>query len=490
MKSFAAALALLVPFIASAADDEAATLRAHLQANYPSLAYVERYRAAYPAEVQGSDALWTTAALPTVVNASQLVMSLVGLQDQHVGLGGSAAGQTETLGVLFRTSSDGQMIAWRVFDSIAAAIKPGDTILAIDKVATKDWLEQVQKVTFGGNRRSRSAEAALHFGMATRVVHQMQGIGETVMLTVQSKGEKARTVSLRYEPMSEQRAAAVSEAVNRRDLPVLFSASGVRVGTMRLGAFAPQYDPLYNKVAELAEKEPGATEDSAMLDGFCAIVGRFVNEYDVIATQADVMVLDLRGNMGGFGREARLLSAAMTRIAPPPTFDVFASGKAGVVKLVAQPEDEVCMHVSQQKPLIVLTDAGTRSSGELMSAWMWASGAIIAGERTIGAGGGYEFGSSGFKLEKSGFNVRTSGNFTFFDQSGQLKGGEADEQALLNTVASDAFAPSHLRPFAIQSAGMAPDIASASTLGDLHDGGVAQVARVIAALQRQAVLKN
>jgi C-terminal processing protease CtpA/Prc len=259
---------------------------------------------------------------------------------------------------------------------------------------------------------------------------------------------------------------------------------------MRLGAFAPQYDPVFNKVSELAEKEPGATEDSAMLAGFCAVVSRFVVEYDNLADKADVMVLDLRGNMGGFGREARLLSAALTRTAPPPTFDVFASGKPGVLKLVAQPDDPLCTQVSQHKPLIVLTDGGTRSAGELMSAWMWTGGALLAGERTIGAGGGFEFGSSGFKLAQSGFNVRISGNFTFFDQSGQLRAGETDEQALLDVVASDAFAPSHKRPFAIQSAGMKPDLASASTLSDLQDGGVAQVTRLIAEMKRQGWIKD
>jgi hypothetical protein len=39
----------------------------------------------------------------------------------------------------------------------------------------------------------------------------------------------------------------------------------------------------------------------------------------------------------------------------------------------------------------VLTDAGTRSAGEFMASWLWASGATVMGERTVGGGGGFEF---------------------------------------------------------------------------------------------------
>ena len=41
------------------AQDDSTLLRDHLKQTYPSLAYVARYRQTFPAEIQGSDALWT-----------------------------------------------------------------------------------------------------------------------------------------------------------------------------------------------------------------------------------------------------------------------------------------------------------------------------------------------------------------------------------------------------------------------------------------------
>jgi len=137
----------------------------------------------------------------------------------------------------------------------------------------------------------------------------------------------------------------------------------------------------------------------------------------------------------------------------------------------------------------VLTDAGTRSAGELLAAWMWAGGATVAGERTVGAGGGFELGAPGFALPGLGLNVRTSGNFTFFDPVGALPTGMTDEKELVDRVSTDGFAPSHDRPFAIQAAGLRPDLMSSSTLADLRDGGVAEVKRIIADLSVRGVLR-
>jgi hypothetical protein len=141
--------------------------------------------------------------------------------------------------------------------------------------------------------------------------------------------------------------------------------------------------------------------------------------------------------------------------------------------------------VTTARPLIVLTDAGTRSSGELMAAWLWHAGAIVVGERTIGAGGGLEFNSQGFTLPRSGLKVRMSESFTLFDGSGTLENGEVSESRILDLVSQNDFAPDRTRPFAIQAAGLPPDLESRTTIDDLRDGGLAQVQRAIALLRIQ-----
>jgi C-terminal processing protease CtpA/Prc len=480
---------MLLPLVGFAAGkDEAAALRTYLRNSYPSLAYVERYRNAYPEEVQGTTALWSDAPLPPASTAQEITSALVGLGDYHVSLKGPGAGSAETLGVLFRTSSDNQMVVWRVFDEIGNAVKPGDVVLSINDVPTTSWLDRVQAGTFGGNRRSRAAQAAFFLGMGTRANHQIQGIGDAVSFMVQSKGNAPRNVSLRYQPMSEERAAAMVQAAGRRDLRRVFSAAGTRIGTVRLGVYAPQYDASFNAANDLAAKVPGMTEDQAMVAGFCAVVRNFIAEFDAVADQADVMVVDLRGNMGGFGRQARLLVQAMTS-SSTPTFEAFASGKPDLLKLVPQPADPACGHVRSRKPIIAMTDAGTRSAGEFTAAWLWAAKAVIVGERTIGAGGGLEFGSKGLALPNSNFNVVASESFAFFDPRGELTAGESSETGLVDKVAEDQFAPSRTRPFAIQAVGMRPDVESKSTLADLRDGGQAQIVRSIRVLRERGMLK-
>lgn len=61
------------------------------------------------------------------------------------------------------------------------------------------------------------------------------------------------------------------------------------------------------------------------LAGFCAVVQAFIADYNELAAQSDVMVVAIRGNFGGFGREARLFAAAMNQAATFPTYDVFAT---------------------------------------------------------------------------------------------------------------------------------------------------------------------
>lgn len=464
-----------------------AALRAYLRDTYPSFAYVERYRSAYPEEVQGSNALWSDEMPPPASTAEDLVFALSGLQDYHVSLKGPGAGKPETLGVLLRTSSDNQMIVWRLFDASATSVQPGDVVLSINDIPAAAWLDRVQAVTFGGNRRSRAAQAAFNLGMGTRATHQMQGIGETVSLTVQTGERAPRKVKLHYQPMTEERAAAMVEAVEQRDLPRIFSAADMRIGTVRLGLFAPQFDTAFNEANALAELVPGTSEEQAMIAGFCAVVRNFIAEFDAVAAEADLMVVDLRGNMGGFGRIAKLLATAMTS-ASIPTFDVFPSGKTGILTLVAQPDDPACGHVVSRRPIVVMTDAGTRSAGEHMAAWLWAGNATLVGERTIGAGGGLEAGSKGYALPNSDFSISASESFAFFDPDSELKTGEADEKALIALVAADRFAPSRARPFATQAVGMRPDVESESTLADLRDGGQAQIVRTINALREQGLL--
>jgi C-terminal processing protease CtpA/Prc len=221
-----------------------------------------------------------------------------------------------------------------------------------------------------------------------------------------------------------------------------------------------------------------------MLAGFCAVARDFIAKVDAIGHEADVLVVDLRGNLGGFGREARLLAEVLTAARLPNSFDVFATGKPGILRLVKLGEDPSCGKVRSPRPLLVLTDAGTRSAGELMATWLWASGALVVGERTIGAGGGRDAEAQGFALPKLAFQVKTSGNFTFFDCGATLEEGETPEKGLIDLVAQDRFSPSRRRPFAIQSVGLRPDLGSPTTLADLRDGGLAQVKRAIALLRK------
>jgi hypothetical protein len=251
------------------------------------------------------------------------------------------------------------------------------------------------------------------------------------------------------------------------------------VGTLRLGSFAPQYDKVFND-ANKAASAHGESDDDAMVSGFCAVIRRFAASADAVATHSDVLVLDLRGNMGGFGREARLFAEALAPRSLPRSFDVFNTGKPGTVTLKEEPNDSPCGHIRATLPLIVLTDAGTRSAGELMAAWLWAAGALVAGERTIGAGGRFEYGSSGIVLPATGYGVRFSGNFTLFDPAAALKNGEMPESEMVDTVAAGDFAPSRQHYFAIQAAGMKPDLAVTTTIGDLRDGGVSEVGRILA----------
>jgi hypothetical protein len=192
-----------------------------------------------------------------------------------------------------------------------------------------------------------------------------------------------------------------------------------------------------------------------MIVGFCAVVKAFIADVDTIAGQSDVLVLDLRGNFGGFGREARLLAAALSSGPLPKSFDVFPASHRGSLQLKEEPDDPACGHVATARPMIVVTDAGTRSSGELMAAWLWHSGAIVVGERTIGAGGGLEFNSQGFTLPGSGLKVRMSENFTVFDGSGTLANGEFSESRLVDLVCSERLRAGPCAPFRHSGGGAA-----------------------------------
>lgn len=487
MKAQLSALTLCFALGATAAPpDDGAILREHLRKTYPSLAYVERYRRSFPAEIQGDESLWsTTAPAPRLRTSSDVVRALSGLQDHHVSLSAAKGARSESLGVLFRTSTDGGMVVWRVFDRAISGLSQGDIVVAVDGVTTARWLARVSETTFGGNRRSRAAKAALELGVGTTVAHKTAKLGTSVKLKVQSGTNDPRTVVIPYAPMSEERATAMTAAINAPDLPRVIDAGGHRIGSVRLGAFAPQYDPLFLAASEAAEKVPGTTDDQAMIAGFCSVVNAFIADVDAIASQSDVLVLDLRGNFGGFGREARLLAAALSPRPLPKSFDAVPASNRGSLRLTEQPDDPACGHVTTARPLIVLTDAGTRSSGELMAAWLWHAGAIVVGERTIGAGGGLEFNSQGLTLPRSGLKVRMSESFTLFDGSGTLENGEVSESRILDSVSQNDFAPDRTRPFAIQAAGLPPDLESRTTIDDLRDGGLAQVQRAIALLRIQ-----
>lgn len=222
-----------------------------------------------------------------------------------------------------------------------------------------------------------------------------------------------------------------------------------------------------------------------MVEGFCAVLRRFIAEADAVAAASDVLLLDLRGNFGGFQREARLFAAALARGPLPESFDVFATGRAGTVRLEPLPDDPSCGQFTPARPLVVLTDAGARSAGEFVAAWLWGAGAVVAGERTLGGGGGLDSEAQGFELPQLGIHVRMSGAFTVFDVTHALRAGETPEARLLDLVAHDGFAPSRSRPFAIQAAGMRPDLEAPTTLADLRDGGVSWAKRIVRRLRTQ-----
>lgn len=244
--------------------------------------------------------------------------------------------------------------------------------------------------------------------------------------------------------MTAELARSMTAAINRSDLPQRFRAAGLQIGTLRMGAFAPQYDDAFVAAADMASKQPGASDDTAMLAGYCAVVHNVIRDTDVAALDADVLVLDLRGNLGGFDREAWLLADALDAKSSIATLDLFAGTKVDTVQLAKEHTDPSCGRITTHAPLIILTDAATRSAGEFMASWLWASGATVVGERTVGAGGGFEFnGDPGALLPQSGYAVRLSGNFSVFDPTGTLTEGEQPESALVGRLAQDHFAPSH-----------------------------------------------
>lgn len=479
VKTMAAGLAALM-MAGGAAQAEPGALRTYLHQHYPSLAYVEHYRAAYPADQTAAPPPWLATAADPGTDPVAVIQALTALADQHVGIGGPKAGKTETLGALFRTSTDGRMVVWRVFGDNAKGLKVGDEVVAIAGQPAAIWLKTAADRAFAGNPRSRRAEAVVNLALGSPLHHRLLGAEGGVDLQVASPGEAPRAVRVAYVPMTGERASALNAAVNQPDLPREMMVAGRRVGTVRIGAFAPQYDPAFNTAADAAAKAAGSDEgDGPMLAGFCAVTRAFAKDYDAIAAHSDLMVLDLRGNLGGFGREARLLAWAISGKAPAATYDLFATGQAGKVKLVRQPEDPSCGTVKNLRPILVLTDAGTRSSGEFMASWLWASGAVVAGERTAGAGGGFEFGTDGVDIDGSGLNVRVSGNFSVLDPTGQLSAGETAEGPLVDQLAQDRFAPSRTRPFSFQAVGVVPDLAAPTGLADLRDGGQAMVARLL-----------
>ena len=171
------------------------------------------------------------------------------------------------------------------------------------------------------------------------------------------------------------------------------------------------------------------------------------------------------------------------------TLDLFAATKVDTVQLAKEHTDPGCGRIATHAPLIILTDAATRSAGEFMASWLWASGATVVGERIVGAGGGFEFnGDPGAPLSQSGYAVRLSGNFSVFDLTGTLTEGEHSENALVDRLAQDHFAPSRTRPFAIQSVGLQPDFALGTRLADLRDGGEGSLVKVLLQMRAKHLL--
>jgi hypothetical protein len=493
LSKYLGACALFIAATASAATTAATTatdgeiLRAQLRAHYPSLAWVDRYRQAYPADFQSAVPPWRDGEVPALADTAALAQALTALQDQHVALTGPRAGAPETPGILFRTASDGSMHVWRHLDDGVTQLTDGQPVLAVDGQPTARWLAQAGALTFGGNPRSRMAEAALKLGVGTPADHALAGVGKTLRLTVRGADGSRRDVALDYRPVGKAGAAALAQALDRPDLPPLVQAQGYRVGVLRFGAFAPQYDADFDAAATAAEAA-GASGDAPMLAGFCAVVRKRLEQANALAARADLLLIDLRGNFGGFAREARLLAQALTPQALPRTYDVFRGSRAGRLKLVEQRRDPSCGTIATPRPLVVWTDAGTRSGGEFVAAWLWGAGAITVGERTIGAGGGFDAAATGFILPRSGMGVRFSESFAVLDNSGTVGEGEMDEAALLELVAGDGFAPSRTRPFGFQAVGVRPDLPLPTTASDLADGGVAAVRRIVAELARRGML--
>jgi hypothetical protein len=75
---------------------------------------------------------------------------------------------------------------------------------------------------------------------------------------------------LHYKSVDAELAKSMTAAINRGDLPQQFKAAGLRIGTLRMGAFAQQYDDAFVAAAEAASKQPGASDDAAMLAGTTA----------------------------------------------------------------------------------------------------------------------------------------------------------------------------------------------------------------------------
>jgi hypothetical protein len=481
--------AALTAFCLCAAADPV-DFGAALRASYPSLVYVERYRAAYPADVEGSDDAWTgKAAPPSSATAADVTRLLTGLADQHVALTGPNAGKSETLGVLFRTSADGHMIAWHVVDPRILALKTGEEIVAVNGTSTVTWLMRAARLTFGGNGRFRQAEAALNLGLGTPAAHEVAGLGRAVMLAVRDKQGSLRQVRLSYQPMTPAIAAAVAHSVDLPDLPEVMRIGRYRVGTVRIGAFAPQYDPVFTAAADAAAEKTD-NPDRPMLAGFCAVTRGLIARFDTIARRSDLMVIDLRGNMGGFGREVGAFTWALTGHAPVQTYDVVASGTPGRVRLQSEPVDPSCGSVTSRKPLFVLVDAGTRSGGELLATHLGAAGATVLGERTVGAGGGRDSVSTGIPVGTTRYKALVSENFYVFDPKRELQPGDMDEAHFVERVAAYRFAPSRRRPYTTQAVGVLPDIALTIGAGDLRDGGRDLLSRGIVGSLAIALSRN
>ncbi|PPU38061.1 hypothetical protein XcyCFBP4188_19080 [Xanthomonas hortorum pv. cynarae] len=277
----------------------------------------------------------------------------------------------------------------------------------------------------------------------------------------------------------------LAAAVDKPDLPTVMRVGKRQIGTLRIGAFAPQYDPVFTAAAEAVETSSAGSEetDAPMLAGFCAVTQKLIERYDALSSKTDFILIDLRGNMGGFAREVRGFAWALTGKKPEKTYDMVVSGQPGTVRLQELPEDPSCGVVRTPKPLLVLIDAGTRSSGELLATYLWESGATVVGERTIGAGGGRDSQSKGIPVGDSGYNALVSEDFYVFDPTSELHPGEIDEQRLIDRVAADRFAPSHLRPYMTQAVGVLPDIVQLIEASDLEDGGQRLVERSIAGMR-------